>query len=98
MLSFWNHPANFIGNFVFDSPGLNRAFHSGDPRSKLRSDRKIRSQTLSSSAAQIRYNSKQNYQAADNIHILTPNNTLTLYFIVIILDPLNVKSLFQMFT
>lgn len=43
-------------------------------------------------------NSKKNYQATDNIHIPTPSKTLTLYFILTILDPLNVKSLFQMFT
>lgn len=95
MLSFWTHPANFIGNFAFDSLGLNRAFHSGESRTDVRSDRRIRKQTfLSPSPVEILCNPTQNYQAADNIHILTPNKPLTLYFILIILDPLNEKSLF----
>lgn len=98
MLSLWTHPANFIGNFAFDSLGLNRVFHSGQPRADVRSDRGIRNQTfLSPSPVEISCNPTQNYQAADNIHILTPNKTPTLCFGLIILDLLNVKSLFQMF-
>lgn len=97
MLSFLTHPANFIGNFAFDYLVLNRAFHSGDSRIDVRSDRGIRNQTLSPSPVEISCNPTLNYQAADNIHILTPNKTLTPYFILIILDSLNVKSLFQMF-